>query len=523
MVKQITKEIKYHNKHGITLVALVITVIVLLIISGTVISISTNSESLLSKTNDAVEMFNQKASTEEQEMINYLAILKIADFIDKDTSGANKPVVPESNDKLEVYYLTWSHSEYVESDTYTEIPSTSEPQNGWYNYDEGKWANIKTVNKETGNEAYWVWIPRYAYKVPTRPTNSNYSKNPTFEIVFLKGTSNIPVDENALGENETIKDVYPNGGENDYVEEGEWVVHPAFNFGGTPLEGIWVGKFEASSTMPSAQYGGGNNASLYVNVMPTQISWRNISISNAFSVCKDMTQTGGTLAGTTTLPHLAKNVEWGAVAYITQSKYGEMRTGGNGQVWINPYRSGSSTSNYVFMTGMAGRGANIGNTEETDEYNCKNGPKASTTGNVYGVYDMAGGIWEYTAAYIDVETANTHLTALKNCLNGEDDAKYVDVYQTGETDSAIYHYQAIAQDEKITKWGDAVYETSKSYQGYNGLQIDYSYYPYGSRPVFNRSGAATYGVGTGVFAFGPFTGEPNSTIGFRPVFIVNNS
>ena len=34
----------------------------------------------------------------------------------------------------------------------------------------------------------------------------------------------------------------------------------------------------------------------------------------------------------------------------------------------------------------------------TNAYNTTGGVKASTTGNITGVYDMSGGAWEYTAA-----------------------------------------------------------------------------------------------------------------------------
>ncbi len=40
------------------------------------------------------------------------------------------------------------------------IHKTTQPDN-WYDYENGKWANIKTSNE--GLEAYWVWIPRYEY------------------------------------------------------------------------------------------------------------------------------------------------------------------------------------------------------------------------------------------------------------------------------------------------------------------------------------------------------------------------
>ncbi|MBR6033201.1 MAG: hypothetical protein IKP28_00360 [Clostridia bacterium] len=59
-------------KKGITLIALVITVIVLLILAGVVISMGVSSEGLFTKTNDAVDRWNKKVATENANVTNYL-------------------------------------------------------------------------------------------------------------------------------------------------------------------------------------------------------------------------------------------------------------------------------------------------------------------------------------------------------------------------------------------------------------------------------------------------------------------
>ncbi len=60
-----------------------------------------------------------------------------------------------------------------------------------------------------------------------------------------------------------------------------------------------------------------------------------------------MTNEGEVLEGSTVDSHMMKNIEWGAVAILSQSKYGvfnpESSTGANGdktyQVWNNPSSS----------------------------------------------------------------------------------------------------------------------------------------------------------------------------------------
>lgn len=59
----------------------------------------------------------------------------------------------------------------------------------WYDYTNKKWANIKTT--ANGYEAWWVWIPRYAYKLPSNPNDDT-------EIIFID-TNNKPLDTEKFG------------------------------------------------------------------------------------------------------------------------------------------------------------------------------------------------------------------------------------------------------------------------------------------------------------------------------------
>ena len=444
--------------------------------------------------------------------------------------ASNAPILPKGN--MDVKYVTWTES----SGTFNEVLSSTEPAN-WYDYDQGKWANIKTSSTTAGsnNQAYWVWIPRYAYKVPERPTTETYTQNPTFEIAFLDGVSNRAIDESITG-GATIKNVYPDGGENSYVEVGDWVVHPAFNWGGTPLSGIWVAKFEASSNNPIAENGGGDITTLKVNVLPaistgananSVVSWRGLTINTSYTVCKNMSiaNSGEALEGATmTDPHLMKNIEWGAVVYLTQSKYGQMRKNTNNQyvteqqVWNNPNNS--------YKTGQAGNSADDGNNSATSDYNTGNGPKASTTGNVYGIYDMAGGTTERTAAYVantNAVASNENMGTLVSSYNVTG-LKYVDVYPIGNPESKETNYNALydSTNSRILKWGDAIYETSCNYTGCWSWQSDFSYFP-GATSLCFRRGGEYFGskniTDAGVFYYTYHGGSTLSDNTFRPVFV----
>ena len=333
------------------------------------------------------------------------------------------------------------------------VVTTTSTDTSWYNYANKQWANAQTADG-----SMWVWIPRYEYKIPTPHT----SDAQTIDVKFITAT-------------QTTAD---NG----------YIVHPAFTFGSTELTGIWVAKFEASGTTSA------------VDVKPGVASLRSITISDMFTASRNMetnSRYGWGTSGSGIDTHLIKNTEWGAVAYLTQSIYGK-----NSEVWINP--------NSNFITGQAGTSVSASLTTSTYAYNNTTyGVNASTTGNVYGIYDMSGGALEYTAAYVN--NSNSSLTTYGSILVNAD-AKYKDIYTSnGDTQSGNYTANSSIK-------GDAVYETSSSYSGITSWYSDYSYMPCSSNPVFARGGRYSGGASAGLFTFYCVgNGSANSNYGFRPV------
>ena len=184
---------------------------------------------------------------------------------------------------------------------------------------------------------------------------------------------------------------------------------------------------------------------------------------------------------------MMKNDEWGAVAYLSKSKYGK-----NAEVTINDsssyYTGGGSGNAYVTNVGQ------------------------STTGTVHGVYDMSGGAWEYVAAYVN--NGNSNLTSYGSSLvNG--DAKTKNVYSKGSSDSRDNNYSA-----NSGKYGDAVYETSANGNSSNSSWYgDCSRFPYTDLPFFLRGGLYNGGTGAGVFCFVYSVGNGSSNYSFRPVLV----
>jgi hypothetical protein len=200
--------------------------------------------------------------------------------------------------------------------------------------------------------------------------------------------------------------------------------------------------------------------------------------------------------------HLMKNTEWGIVAYLSKSNYGQ----GANEIWINP------ANNYT--TGCAGTSISSGSTTGcTNTYDSTNGLHASTTGTIYGIYDISGGSWEYVAAYVNNANANlAHGSTITGAA-----ARYKDVYTVGGTDDQATNY-GLAVNFK----GDAIYETSNNINGSYSWFGDYSYMPYTNNPWYIRGASFPYGSNAGAFDFLFYFGDPLSSIGFRPVIAVSS-
>ena len=549
------RQMKNKKERGITLIALVVTIIVLIILAGISINLIFGTNGIINKAKDAkiktdiasikeniqMEILGKQAEnngnisddslkeilekygtlSEEEKLTDKTLTttkgsyeIKVSDIFNgttvKDspkeptfTTVANAPDVSGFN-KSNTYYVSWNltNSPYQINEE-TNLNGVA-PSN-WYDYTEGvnHWANIKTTGGE--NDCYWVWIPRYAYQVPTKSGTAQ-----TINIKFLKEDTNIPI-----GETQAITNTIPT--------EGSWVVHPAFtnagNGGFGELKGIWIAKYEASSNSSSVvenptseqlaiDGGSDNDTDLKVRVKPNVTSWRGITVNNIFTVCRNLTETGNSLENTSNLnSHMMKNTEWGACAYLSRSVYGK-----NGEVWNNPYNN--NTTNCSPITGLCGNKTNgkdnfTTNMSNTVKYNEIGGGNASTTGNVYGIYDMAGGAWEYVAGIYTAGASNDDRSKLWDNNN----SKYVDQYTKSTGEQSNYY-------GNTDKYGDAVYETSSSGYGDTGSwDSNYSDFPNSSNPVFNRGGRAYNGSIAGVFAFGYYTGNANTDNSFRPVVL----
>ena len=485
---------KQLNSHaGITLVALVVTIVILIILAVISINIVFNEGGIVNQAEKAKE-HQANADAHDKEMMGKLDN-ELVEYVNGNKGYVDNELIASPKISEGMIPVYWNGTNWIKTTT---------NDSRWYNYTDKEWANIvlgdATFNGNILDESkpysQFVWIPRFAYKI----TSGWHSKiTGTVDVVFV-GTDNKGKDGIVYNGTyaEATSGILSGGAMKNFV------VEPAFDYGDKKLEGFWIGKFESSHTSCTtdvvtgqANYTGNEVMQIKANVT----SWRNITSGDAFTTCLNMNQANNPYRLNTSDnivdPHMVKNTEWGACAYLSKSKYGKETE----EVFIN--------NSSDFITGNAGNtvGAN-GAAGVTNAYNTLNGQKASTTGNIYGVYDMSGGNWERVAAYVDNNSASLQKYG-ESVVKAEN--KYKEVYEQGETDTQELNY-----GKAVTKYGDAVYETSNGYSSSSASWYsDCADFVNTTWPFFIRGSDHDYTTGAGMFAFGRTTGETGGDHGFR--------
>ena len=420
-----------------------------------------------------------------------------------DTSGANKPVL--ASNMIPVYYDE-ANSVWKKADK-----NNSQKDYRWYSYTstgeyKGMWANAVTV-KEANRQTYlnadvgaiismddintmWVWIPRFNAVTPSNYNGGTKDNPGAIDVTFVK-------------QNETALD--------------------AFTFGNKELSGFWYGKFEIShTTLASSEtantLGCTNETCSNANgiiIKPNVTSLRNNNPSNFFFASRSMEQPGNSFGFVSSEvdTHMSKNNEWGAVAYLTQSIYGRCTSSTTcTEVYINNSSgmyTGRSGGNIGGSTPINGTYTDQTSTTQYNSYgfytyddyllnyntNTKGnkvkgkGTGASTTGTIYGIYDMSGGTTEYVmGVYNNTKGSYSGFSSLP-------DTKYYNNY-TGSSYT-----------------GHALTET-------NGWYSDEAYFASTSYPWFKRGGYYGGSKGMGVFDFSAQDGGRHNLLSSR--FVITN-
>ena len=443
----------------------------------------------------------------------------------------------------------------------------------WFRYDttEKKWANAITVtaeareayrkkqtgedpdptilpsNNPTGNgEAnpeilgYWVYIPRYAYEVQRRDAIDKVVDPQNFDIVFQtadeKNTpapscnsadsvwvNGTPTDYAGSGSANILSKDYRTGcwpNNRTYIANSSnttWATHPAFTWGDTEFNGIWVGKYETTGKITAPTVKPNQHANIYEYVGTFYTASKSIGKEDKCNVG------GNTISGIaqdshnlqTTKSHMLKNSEWGAITYLAHSKYG---AGINTSILLdtnvqrNSAYPSSSTDADGTRSGYGITGCGPAEANETSSwgtydngtplsadviesstacstdtalgpkraYNGELGVLSSTTNTIYGVYGLSGGASEYVMGNRTTNAAQT-TTTNTSYFGSPAKSPYVDLYvatpngpfdtrpswsSAKDSQEYWYNYDVCTFE---TCGGTATYETTvvQSVSGYN--------------------------------------------------------
>jgi hypothetical protein len=270
---------------------------------------------------------------------------------------------------------------------------------------------------------------------------------------------------------------------------------------------------------------------------------------------------------------MAKNDDWGAITYLSASIYGTGVASGNepglnggadeGGVRINsnsayvtgcgPVNDAGSTTTYA--AAPTGATANCTNTSGTNPnvskaYYTDLGVLATSTKNVYGIYDLSGGLYEYMmAVYSDTTGAPrsgyycqdystvSYFSGFNGRCDGSGsvnpstagidypDSKYYNLYRQDTVFTNNSSSTSNRQCTFATCGGQALHEvwtgtgasgTSSNYR-WNG---DYAIFVIATYPWFGRGGYSGTGAAAGVWTSNNTSGNASGYYGFRPLMSV---
>ena len=278
-----------------------------------------------------------------------------------------------------------------------------------------------TVVADEDIQNQYVWIPRYKYRVwnilGEAGTDSYDAYHKGIDIIF-------ETLDNSSGTIYCNTNCYSDIAMTIPVMEGDnnkYYTHPAFSKTDKELTGFWVSKYEITSD--------------YTSVANKEVL-RGEYLSTYYANVKKISDSVDY--------HIIKNTEWGAVAYLSHSKYGLCKD--------------SMCSDY---------GAN-------ETYTSGNEKLDTTTGNKYGVFDLAGSANEYTMGNITLtDSLNLNNSSFSSIPVGTDD---YDLYQNNSfilgdaTKEAMNWYSSESNLDTNNNW--IVRSNIFGYNTVNDIQSD---------------------------------------------------
>lgn len=319
------------------------------------------------------------------------------------------------------------------------------PDNQWYDYDSARWANVAIVgdassisnsttirnnykNAAVGQTvaesdilAYYVWIPRFKYRVwnmnKVIGVDTYNAEGTGIDITWETGTATTGTVKCTTNSTSRLETCSLTSGSNN-----SFYTHPAFTLGTKQLKGIWFGKFETSGTE-------------YIpKIKPNVAPLKNQTTFEAYKTNQKFGTENYYLEASSSNyveSHMSRNMEWAAALYLSNSIYGKCL--------VNCTSLPVASSNY---TGLGSYNTSL---------------TYSTTSNITGVYDLSSVSGERVMAVMYTDNDSDIAYSSSGFGSGTllPSSAYVDLYAYGTS----YSDQTAMNR---TKLGDGIGEVIKT-------------------------------------------------------------
>ena len=344
----------------------------------------------------------------------------------------------------------------------------------WYDYYAGRMANAKTKDG-----SYWVWIPRFSYRITYYTDSSqNNIKGYYTDKGFVGSDMETMTDESAVKTPywKMEKEFVPN---HETLKSKGFRIHEAFGKGGTQRKGFWISKYMIGTDGRFA---------------PNNTISKSEQLYQAFYNIDRMVRDNNQYGLDYTMQHtsLPRNTEYGALYYLT----------------------GLANTNYSPNT-----------TSTSDIANSS----SATFGNETGVYDLNNGVREWTA-----DIASNNFKTFEDKLKELYRAEYgVDTLFMQKDENGLYKdklsligkiklvYDKIVTSGSNKNYGEGTLEFMTDYASKDAA-------PYGGRSIlpgrnnlYNTRTSDISAQNKSIFAYEGVESNPGN-IGYRAVIYAYN-
>ena len=349
----------YSNQTGITLIALVVTIVVLLILAGVSINAIFSENGLIQKTKDAQNKMNE-ATQNDLDAINGLN-----EWIDSKTNGTTGG---DDNPSTSDLPSTDNTIPYYPDETFTKVDGTD-------------LSNGLVIKDKSGNEYVWIEVPKTAEVYPTAGLKiTDFTEDEYTAIETDLHTYADYYRRSKSGTLTSYKDEYYSDAttgltSEKYTELKQKMLKSVYENGG-----FWIGRYEAGITTNRTAEGDTTVAPLSKagTVDAPVYSYTYVTCSQAQTLASKLS------TGKSYTSSLMFGVQWDLVLKHIEVK--EVAKGTTLATIQSALRSDSSSwGNYY-------NGSSVILTGSNEAYKKMN------------IYDLAGNVWEWTLEY----TASTN-------------------------------------------------------------------------------------------------------------------